>query len=36
MGIHAYDSVDYIIIWGIVNKDIPLLKSQVDQLLAIP
>ncbi|SDC83218.1 Uncharacterized conserved protein, contains HEPN domain [Algoriphagus faecimaris] len=31
--IHAYDSVDNIIIWGIVNKDIPLLKSQVDQLL---
>lgn len=31
--IHAYDSVDYIIIWGIVNKDIPLLKAQVDRLL---
>jgi len=31
--IHAYDSVDYMVIWGIVNKDIPLLKSQVDKLL---
>lgn len=31
--IHSYDAVDYIIIWGIVNKDIPLLKSQVDRLL---
>lgn len=33
--IHSYDSVDSIIIWGIIHKDLPLLKVQVDQLLAI-
>ncbi len=32
--IHAYDSVDYIIIWGILHKDIPLLKSKVEELLS--
>lgn len=31
--IHSYDSVDSIIIWGIIHKDLPLLKEQVDQLL---
>jgi uncharacterized protein with HEPN domain len=31
--IHAYDSVDNIIIWGVINKDLPLLKNQVDALL---
>ncbi len=31
--IHAYDSVDNVIIWGIVNKDIPLLREQVITLL---
>lgn len=33
--IHSYDSVDSIIIWGIIHKDLPLLKVQVDQLLDI-
>ncbi len=31
--IHGYDRVDDIIIWGIVSKDIPKLKEQVDKLI---
>ncbi len=31
--IHAYDNVDNIIIWGIINKDLPLLEKQVKKLL---
>ena len=31
--IHSYDSIDNVIIWGIVIKDLPLLKDQVVQLL---
>ena len=31
--IHSYDNVDNIIIWGIINKDLPLLKKQVAYLL---
>lgn len=31
--IHAYDNVDDIIIWGILHKDIPLLKTQIEFLL---
>ncbi|SFT41366.1 Uncharacterized conserved protein, contains HEPN domain [Algoriphagus locisalis] len=31
--IHSYDSVDSIIIWGILHKDLPLLKKQVNELL---
>lgn len=31
--IHSYDSVDNILIWGIINKDLPLLKEQVRKLL---
>lgn len=31
--IHSYDSVDNILIWGIINKDLPLLKEQVSKLL---
>ncbi|WP_338221425.1 HepT-like ribonuclease domain-containing protein [Algoriphagus sp. oki45] len=31
--IHAYDSVDPIIIWGILNKDLPILKEQAKKLL---
>ena len=34
--IHAYDSVDSVIVWGIIHKDIPLLKLQVQQLLDDP
>ncbi|WP_247653755.1 DUF86 domain-containing protein [Flavobacterium sp. CS20] len=33
MVIHAYDSVDDIIIWGILSKDLPRLKKEVDSLL---
>lgn len=32
MVIHAYDSVDDIIIWGILSKDIPKLKKEIDNL----
>jgi uncharacterized protein with HEPN domain len=31
--IHSYDNVDNILIWGIILKDLPLLKTQVDRLL---
>jgi len=31
--IHGYDKVDDVIIWGIISKDIPKLKKQVDKLL---
>ena len=31
--IHAYDNVDNVIIWGIINKDLQLLKRQVSNLL---
>ncbi len=31
--IHSYDNVDNVIIWGIIDKDLPLLKTQVDNLL---
>lgn len=31
--IHSYDNVDNVIIWGIIDKDLPLLKKQVTDLL---
>lgn len=31
--IHAYDNVDNVIIWGIIDKDLPLLRNQVNILL---
>ena len=31
--IHGYDKVDDVIIWGIISKDIPKLKTQVENLL---
>ena len=31
--IHGYDKIDDIIIWGIISKQLPLLKLQVDELL---
>jgi len=31
--IHSYDNVDNVIIWGIIDKDLPLLKIQVSDLL---
>jgi uncharacterized protein with HEPN domain len=30
---HGYDKVDDTIIWGIINKHLPLLKTQVENLL---
>ena len=30
---HGYDQVDHTIIWGIVIKHLPLLKSEVEELL---
>ncbi len=31
--IHAYDSVDYNIIWRIICKDIPVLKTEIENLI---
>ena len=31
--IHSYDNVDNVIIWGVINKDLPLLEKQVRKLL---
>ncbi len=31
--IHDYDKVDDVIIWGIISRDIPRLKEQVDKLI---
>jgi len=31
---HGYDKVDNTIVWGIINKQLPLLKRQVDDLLS--
>lgn len=30
--IHGYDRVDDVIIWGIISRDIPLLKKQIEKL----
>jgi len=32
--IHGYDKVDDVIIWGIISRDIPKLKNQVEELLS--
>lgn len=32
--IHGYDKVDNVIIWGIINRDLPKLKEQVDYLMS--
>lgn len=32
--IHGYDKVDNVIIWGVVSRDLPKLKEQVDALMA--
>ena len=29
--IHGYDIVDDVVIWGIVSRDLPKLKEQVDK-----
>lgn len=31
--IHGYDKVDNVIIWGVLSKDLPKLKQQVDKLM---
>jgi uncharacterized protein with HEPN domain len=31
--IHGYDKVDDVIIWGIISRDIPQLKEQIDRLM---
>jgi uncharacterized protein with HEPN domain len=31
--IHGYDRVDDVIIWGIISRDIPKLKAQIDKLI---
>jgi uncharacterized protein with HEPN domain len=31
--IHGYDKVDDVIIWGIISRDIPDLKTQVEDLI---
>jgi len=31
--IHGYDKIDDVIIWGIISKQLPILKEQVDELL---
>jgi uncharacterized protein with HEPN domain len=31
--IHGYDKIDNVIIWGIISRQLPLLKIQVDELL---
>ena len=31
--IHGYDKIDDVIIWGIISRQLPLLKTQVDELL---
>jgi len=33
--IHGYDKVDNIIIWGIISRDLPKLKIEVEKLLEI-
>jgi uncharacterized protein with HEPN domain len=31
--IHGYDKVDDVIIWGIITRDIPILKSEIEKLI---
>lgn len=31
--IHGYDKVDDVIIWGIISRDLPQLREQVDKLI---
>ena len=32
--VHAYDSLDHTIIWAVVINDLPVLKNEVESLLA--
>jgi uncharacterized protein with HEPN domain len=31
--IHGYDKIDNVIVWGIISRDIPKLKIQIEELL---
>lgn len=31
--IHGYDKVDDVIIWGIITRDIPILKNEIEKLI---
>lgn len=31
--IHGYDNVDNVITWGIISRDLPKLKKEIDKLL---
>lgn len=31
--IHGYDKIDDVIIWGIISRQLPILKKQVEDLL---
>jgi uncharacterized protein with HEPN domain len=31
--IHDYGNVDYVILWRIINRDIPILKTEIEGLL---
>lgn len=31
--IHGYDKVDDVIIWGIITRDIPVLKNEIEKLI---
>jgi len=31
--IHAYDNIDNIVLWGIISKDIPILKTRIEALI---
>lgn len=33
--IHGYDKIDDVIIWGVISKNLPLLKNQIEQLLEL-
>lgn len=30
---YGYDKVDNVVIWGVISKDLPKLKDQVDKLM---
>ncbi|PRY31091.1 uncharacterized protein DUF86 [Spirosoma oryzae] len=31
--IHAYDAVDDVLVWSVVIKNLPVLKTEIDQLI---
>jgi uncharacterized protein with HEPN domain len=31
--IHGYDKVDDVIVWGVITRDIPILKNEINKLL---